>query len=91
MSDLNRRAVVIGAAWSIPVILASIATPLAAASTVERVPIGCVYLQNHGHGGSKGNDWWAVTYNDGSTAVLDNGTVMSNPELKRLCGKKVHS
>lgn len=87
MSELNRRTVVIGAAWSIPVILASIATPLAAASSVERVPIRIDYLDNYGGGGPKGGAWWLVTYSDGSTATLDNGTVMSDPVLKAMAKK----
>lgn len=34
-SGLNRRTIVLGAAWAVPVISAAIATPLAAASTTE--------------------------------------------------------
>ncbi|WP_251050731.1 MULTISPECIES: hypothetical protein [unclassified Microbacterium] len=90
-APVSRRTVVLGAAWSVPVIAAAIATPLAAASTTPRIPIACVYLQNNGHAGDKRNDWWQVTYNDGTTQILDNGTVQSDRELKALCGKKVHS
>lgn len=91
MSEPTRRSVVLGAAWSVPVIAAAIATPLAAASLPPRIPIACVYLQNHGHDGDKKNNWWQVMYNDGTTRILDNGTVQSDRELKALCGKKVHS
>lgn len=87
---MDRRQVLKASVWSVPVIAASIAVPGAAAS-VERVPVGCEYLQNNGHGGVKGGDWWQVTYNDGSSQILDNGTVQSDKALKALCGKKVHS
>jgi hypothetical protein len=90
-ADVTRRAIVTHAAWSIPVIAASTATPLAAASVTPRTPIACVYLQNNGHDGDKRNDWWHVTYDDGTVQILDNGTVQSDRELKALCGKKAHS
>lgn len=93
MAGITRRTVVMSAAWSLPVIAAAVATPLASASVVTPpvYPISCVRLSNHGHGGDTGNDWWLVTYSDGSTDTLDNGTVMSDPELRKLAkGGKNH-
>lgn len=85
---MDRRTFVKGAAWSVPIVAVAAAVPLAAASTDPVYPISCVYLENHGHGGNTGNDWWLVTYSDKSTKTLDNGTVMSNDSLKKLCKKK---
>lgn len=84
---MDRRTVLKGAAWSVPVIAAVAATPLAAASAQQIYPISCVYLDNHGHGGNTGNSWWFVTYSDGSERTLDNGTVMRDKRLKELCKK----
>jgi hypothetical protein len=91
MTDTTRRTVVKGAAWSLSVIAAAIAVPHAAASQVTKPqPIACKKAPNHGHGGDRGNAWWQVTYWDeasGKTYVemIDNGTVMSTPELRELC------
>ncbi len=83
----TRRTVIKSAAWSLPVIAAAIAVPLAAASTVPtpRKPLLCTKEPNHGHGGGKGNAWWRVIYDDGTAEILDNGTVMSTRELKEVC------
>lgn len=87
--DISRRKIIKSAAWSLPVIAAAVATPLAAASQVptQKYPVSCKYLGNHGHGGDTSNDWWFITYSDGSTETLDNGTVMRNKALKEICKK----
>lgn len=89
---MERRTVIKGAAWTIPVIAAATAIPTAAASSqlTPPKPIACSKQPNHGHGGGTGNGWWQVTYWDeaaGKTYVgmVDNGTVMSTPELRELC------
>lgn len=84
---MKRREFIRGAAWSVPVVVAAVAVPLASASAVPRRPVQCIKLPNHGHGGNVSNDWWEVTYSDGSKELLDNGTVMSNKALKNLCKK----
>jgi len=90
MSDISRRAIVKGAAWSLPVIAAAVAIPQATASTVpvQKYPVSCEYLGNHGHGGDSGNEWCFVLNDAGTTETLDNGTVMRNKDLKQICKKK---
>lgn len=85
--NTERRTIIRTAAWSLPVIAAAIAVPAATASTptAVRKPIKCEREPNHGHGGGVGNRWWIVYYDDGTADVLDNGTVMSNEELRELC------
>lgn len=83
-----RRAFLTASAWAVPVIAVAVAAPAAAASmdtTEPAFPISCEKKPNHGHGGDTGNQWWIVTYSDGSTIPMDNGTVMSNKTLKGLC------
>lgn len=89
MNTLSRRTV-LHAAWSAPVIAAAIGAPAMAASTppVDKYVLKCEKKPNHGHGGDTGNDWWEVYYSDGSFEVLDNGTVMSDPDLREICKKK---
>lgn len=85
----TRRAFVKTAAWSVPLVAIAVAVPLAAASTTApKYAVRCDYLGNHGHGGDVGNDWWLVTFSDGSSETLDNGTVMRNDALKSICHKK---
>lgn len=90
---ITRRAVVHSAAWSVPVIAAAIATPLAAASgptetEPPRTPAKCIRIKpNHGHGGNPGNkEWWQGVYSDGSTTEpMSNGQAMSDPVWGPLC------
>lgn len=77
---MNRRQFVHGAAWSVPVIMAAVAVPLAAASTVaERIPVECTPLDK---------TWWQVAYNDGSTETLHQGDVNRDKTLQALCRGK---
>jgi hypothetical protein len=90
---MDRRTIVMGAAWALPVIAAATAIPAATASSASpelppRQPVSCEYLGNQGHDGPKGGAWWFVTYSDGSTATLDNGTVKSDRALRSLCQKQ---
>ncbi|MGN8024722.1 hypothetical protein [Microbacterium sp. 22242] len=84
-APLARRTIIKSAAWSLPVIAAVTAVPLAAASAAPRTALRCERTPNHGHGGGTGNGWWTVSYSDGTAAVLSNGTVMSDPALRALC------
>lgn len=74
----GRRTVLKAAAWSVPVIAVSVAVPLAAASTVRK-PVHCERLT------VKGQPWWLVVFDDGTTETLHNGDVMRDRELKGLC------
>src|SRR5690606_8193441 len=76
---VTRRKVIHSAAWSIPVIAAAVAVPLAAASEPPRIPVSCEKLNQ------QGQPHYMVTYNDGTSEIYDNGTVNSNKELKALC------
>lgn len=83
---IERRTVIKGAAWSMPVIAAAVAVPASSASTsTAAMPQTCTKLPNHGHGGDVGNSWWQVTYSDDTERLLDNGTVMRDRELRELC------
>lgn len=77
---ITRRTVVHGAAWSVPVILAAVAVPLVAASTIpaQRIPLDCTNVDG----------MWHVPYNDGTTEILTNGQVNSDKTLQALCRSK---
>lgn len=77
--DLPRRAV-LRAVWAAPVIAVAVATPLAAASATPTpgVPVACTKVSN---------THWNVAYNDGTSKLMHNGDVMSDPTLKALCRK----
>lgn len=79
---VHRRTVVKSAAWSLPVIMAAVAVPLAAASQVERLPLTCTRLT------SKGQPMYQVAYADGSTQTYNNGEVNSDKTLQALCRDK---
>jgi hypothetical protein len=82
----TRRTVIKSAAWSLPVIAAAVAVPLASASAPqERQVLSCTLEPNHGHGGGTGNAWWRVIYDNGQAAILDNGAVMSDRKLREAC------
>lgn len=76
---LDRRTFVKAAAWSAPVIAAAVALPHAAASAAPRRPIHCTRLTK------KGQPWWQITYDDGTTETLHNGDAMRRKDLKELC------
>lgn len=76
---MERRTFVKGAAWSVPVIAAAVAVPLAAASTVPRIPISCVLLNG------TGSPYYQVAYNDGTTENLHRSEIVHNKTLKALC------
>lgn len=84
MTDISRRTAVLGAAWAVPVIMAAVAVPLAAASTVpeQRIPLECTRVEK------KGQPLYHIAYNDGSTEVLTNGEVNSDKVLQALCRDK---
>lgn len=64
MSEPTRRTIVLGAAWSVPVIAAAIATPLAAASLPPKPPTLVCTPRNPYDG-----DLQAVTF-DGNTMII---------------------
>lgn len=81
--EITRRAALKASAWSVPIIAVAVATPLAAASVpIERLPLTCTPLNN------KGQPHYQVAYSDGSTEILDNGTVNSDKVLQALCRDK---
>ena len=82
---IGRWTIIKSAAWSLPVVAAAVAVPQAAASAPPRKPVACERTPNHGHGGGQGNTWWTVYYDDGTAQVLDQGTVMSDKQLKEAC------
>lgn len=84
MTSPTRRTVLKSAAWSLPVIAAAVAVPLAAASTppAVRTPVHCTRLTK------KGQPMYQVDYSDGSTATLTNGEVNSDKQLQALCRDK---
>lgn len=85
---VERRTVLKGAAWAVPVVAVAVSTPLSAASTVSVIPAKCIRITpNHGHGGDPGNkDWWQGVYSDGSTTKpMSNGEAMSSKEWGELC------
>lgn len=84
---MERRTVLKSAAWSLPVIAAAVAVPLAAASQ-SVIPVKCIRIaDNHGHGGTPGNKgWWQGVYSDGSvTDPMSNGEAMSDKTWGPLC------
>lgn len=76
---MERRTLLKGAAWSVPVIAAAVTVPLAAASMTPRIPVGCVLLNG------TGSPFYQVTYNDGTSETLHRSKVAKNKELKALC------
>lgn len=77
---MDRRTLLKGAAWSVPVIAAAVAVPLAAASVpTERIPVGCVLLNG------TGSPFYQVTYSDGTSETLHRSKVAKDKELKALC------
>lgn len=84
MTDINRRTVVLGAAWSVPVIMAAVAVPLAAASTTpEANPlISCTRIDG------KGQPMYNAVYVDGTSLIVDQGTVNSDKEMQAKCRDK---
>lgn len=88
MTDINRRTVLKGAAWSVPVVALTMATPLAAASEPYDPPVKCIRVTpNHGQGGQPGNkDWWQGFYASGKkTPLMSNGEAMSHPVWGPYC------
>ena len=77
---MNRRDVLKGAAWSIPVIAASATVPVCTASTVT--PVECVRLD------VKGQPFWQVFYSDGTDRTLSNGDVNRDKGLQAVCRGK---
>lgn len=78
---MDRRQFVKASAWSVPVTMAAVAVPLAAASTAptERIPVECTPLDK---------TWWQVAYNDGTTETLHQGDVNRDKTLQALCRDK---
>lgn len=83
MTDINRRKALKAFAWSVPVIAVSVATPLAAASTVPpRQAIKCE--RNPG----KGQPTYSVFYDDGTVVAMHQGEVDRDKHLQALCRDK---
>lgn len=80
---VSRRKVMLGAAWSVPVIAAAIAVPQAAASVPSAAtPAACIRLTKH---------QWQGVFSDGTTTeIMDNGTAMSSPVWGDLCRDAKH-
>lgn len=76
---MDRRTLLKGAAWAVPVLAVSVATPIAAASMTPSIPVSCVLLN------STGSPFYRVTYNDGTSETLHRSEVAKNKELKTLC------
>lgn len=82
-APISRRTVVVGAAWSVPVIMVAVAVPLAAASTVAEDPvISCVPLDG------KGQPTYLVTRMSGATRIVDQGEVNRDKDLQAACRGK---
>lgn len=81
MEQPTRRTFVKSAAWSVPVIAAAVAMPLAAASQVPvpRIPTSCTLLNG------KGKPVYRVTYSVGPDADLSRNEVVIDPKLKAMC------
>lgn len=84
MTDISRRTAVLGAAWAVPVIMAAVAVPLAAASTVpaENPPLSCTRIEG------KGQPMYHVSYLDGTIRTMHQGEVNSDKVLQALCRDK---
>lgn len=83
-APITRRAVVHGAAWSVPVILAAVAVPLAAASTVPN-PSGDPFPVSCGEPNRTGQPFYPITMSDGTVKMVHRSDVVADPELKAKC------
>jgi len=85
MAEVSRRTVVLGAAWSVPVIAAAVAVPLAAASTPPTpMPVWefCERID------AKGQPTYLAKPFGGEPRVVTQGEVNSDKELQALCRNK---
>ena len=76
---MERRTVIKGAAWSVPVIAAAVAAPLAAASTPPRRAIACTLLNGTGH------PFYDVLYSDQKHETLSRDAVAQDKDLLCMC------
>ncbi len=79
--EVGRRTVVKGAAWSLPVIAAAVAAPMATASTptTERIPVSCLLLNG------TGSPQYDVQYADGTHVTMPRHEVVHDDRLKEMC------
>ena len=83
MTEINRRTMVVGAAWAMPVIAAAVAVPLAAASVAPgKLLLTCTPLD------VKGQPLYQLAYDDQSTEIVDQGQVNRDKELQVACRDK---
>lgn len=81
---MERRTIIKGAAWSLPVIAAAIAVPQSVASTKEigNPIVECKRIQ------AQGQPHYSVVYADGTVVIKNQGEVDSDKELQAACRNK---